>query len=107
MVTAAVTILVGGCADDPPADPAEALADRVTGILEGDGEVVLQRLEEGGIGLGADALRDADVLCPRVTDPAPGDRATCRVAADGVELELDVEFVADGGLRVVQVAVAP
>lgn len=104
---AAASLAVAGCADDAPADPADALAERVSGILEGDGEAVLQRLEEGGIGLDADALAGAEVLCPRVRDPAPGDRATCRVTAGEVELEVDVEFGAGGGLQVVQVAVAP
>lgn len=103
----AVPLVVAGCGDDGPDDPAGALADRVSAILEGDGDAVLQRLEEGGIGLDAEALGDADVLCPRVSDPSPGDRATCRVTAEGVELEVDVEFGADGGLQVVQVAVAP
>jgi hypothetical protein len=106
-VAATAPLLVAGCADDPPPGPAEVLADRVSRILEGEGDAVLQRLAEGGIGLDADALGEADVLCPRVTDPAPGDRATCRVTVDDVELELDVEFGADGGLQVVQVAVAP
>lgn len=108
VVAAAAATLVGaGCADDGPEDPADALAERVSAILEDDGGAVLDRLQEGGLGLDARALADAEVVCPRVRTPDPGDRATCRVAAGEVELEVDVEFAADGGLQVVQVAVAP
>lgn len=108
LVAASLLVLaVAGCGDDGPEDPADALADRVHAILDGDADAVLQRLEEGGIGLDAGALGDADVLCPRVRTPDVGDRATCRVTADDIELELDVEFEDGGGLQVVQVAVAP
>jgi hypothetical protein len=109
-VVVAIALLVvagAGCSDDGPDDPAEVLADRISAILEGDGDAVLQRLEEGGLGVSAEELADADVVCPRVTDPAPGDLATCNLTTDEVELELDVEFREDGGLEVVQVAVAP
>jgi hypothetical protein len=106
-LAAATPLATGGCSDDEPDDPADALADRVTTILEDDGSAVLERLAEGGIGIDDADLAEADVLCPRVTDPEVGDRATCRVTAGGVELELDVEFENDGALEVVQVAVAP
>jgi hypothetical protein len=107
-VAAAAAMSVGaGCADDGPDDPADALADRVSAILEEDGGAVLDRLQEGGLGVDAEALGDAEVVCPQVRTPDPGDRATCRVVAGDLELEVDVEFTADGGLQVVQVAVAP
>lgn len=103
-----VAVMATGCSsDDSPDDPAEALAERVSAILDDDSSAVLERLAEGDVGVTADELADAEVLCPRVTDPDQGDRATCRVTAGGTELELDVEFGGDGGLDVVAVAVAP
>jgi hypothetical protein len=110
LLGAAVAVaLAGGCSsdDDSPEDPADALAERVSAILDDDSSAVLERLAEGDVGVTADELADADVLCPRVTDPEPGDRATCRVTAGVTELELDIEFGGDGGLDVVAVAVAP
>jgi len=106
----AVVALAGAAAcseDDEPDGPAEALAARVSAILDDDGSAVLERLAEGDVGVTAAELAEADVLCPAVTDPDPGDTATCRVTAGDVELELDVEFGDDGGLTVIAVAVAP
>lgn len=102
-------LLGGGCddGDDASSDPADVLADRVSAVLADDSSAVLERLAEGDVGVTAEALADADVRCPRVTEPAAGDRATCRVTTGDAELELDVEFDADGGLEVVAVAVAP
>lgn len=105
----AAVALAGGCADDDaaPDDPAGALAERVSAVLGSEGSAVLDRLAQGDVGVTAEDLAAAEVLCPRVTEPAPGDRATCRVTAGGVELELDVEFRADGGIEVIAVAAAP
>lgn len=103
----AAAAFVAACAEDEPDDPAAALADRVAAILDDDGSAVLERLAEGDVGVDADQLADAEVLCPRVTEPEPGDRATCRVTAGAAELEVDVEFQEGGSLEVVAVGVAP
>lgn len=100
-----LVLFTGG--DDGPADPAAELADRVHDILRSDTSSVLDRLAEGDVGVTADDLADADILCPRVRAPEAGDGATCRLDAGGTELELDVEFEADGSIQVVAVALAP
>jgi len=106
-LTAAVA-LGAGCGDEGDDDPAALLADRVSAILDSDSSAVVDRLAESGSALDAAALADAAVRCPRVAAPEPDDRATCRVtAADGTELELDVEFQDDGGIEVVALALAP
>jgi hypothetical protein len=69
------------------------LADRVIALLERNGPV------DGD-------LEGADVRCPDVRAPADGDRATCEVSFGGSrEVEVDVEFRADGSI--VLVAVVP
>jgi outer membrane lipopolysaccharide assembly protein LptE/RlpB len=109
LATIAAFLVAAGCGDDTDGDTdsATALAQRISAILESDSSAVVERLAEGGSEVDADALADADVVCPRVEAPEPGDRATCRVTAAGTELELDVEFQDDGGIEVVTLAVAP
>lgn len=70
--------------------PAEVLADRVAALL--------------AAGDSSDAA-GADVTCPSVRDPRPGDRATCVARMDdGHVSEVDVEFQADDSIVVVAVA---
>jgi hypothetical protein len=96
----------GGSSAD---DPAAVLADRVQDVLttSSGGRVVAERLEAFGVDLAADELAAATPRCPRVEDPEPGDEATCRLTVGDHELELVVEFGADGSIELVDAVVAP
>jgi hypothetical protein len=75
----------GGSARDP-------LAERLVALLEADAEAI-----DGDVAA-------AQVTCPTVPSPEPGDVATCVVRFDdGRRLEVDVEFQADGAIVVVAV----
>ena len=79
---AVVGVVVVGCGDDVEA-PADALADRVVAVLD---------------------LEGAEVTCPEVEKPEAGDRATCTAHFDSDrELQVDIEFEADGAFAVVAV----
>jgi hypothetical protein len=83
--------LLGACADDGGGAGGD-LADRVREVLAADGAAV-----PGDLG-------SARVTCPRVDEPDPGDLATCVVRFDDArEVEVDVEFEADGAITVVAV----
>lgn len=88
-------LLLAACNDDGGSggsEGADRLADRVVGVLEAQGDAVDGDLE------------GADVSCPTVRDPEPGDRATCVIRFDdGRRVEVDVEFDADGSIAVVAV----
>lgn len=93
-----VLLLVGAAGacggDDGEGDAetgGEALAERLVAVLEGAGA---DRIDGD--------LDGADVTCPRLDDPQPGDRATCVVEPRrGGEVEVDVEFDTDGSIAVV------
>lgn len=99
MVIAAALLVTGaGCGDDDgdggdSETGGDALAERLVAVLEGEGA---DRIDGD--------LDGADVTCPRLDDPRPGDRATCIVEPRrGGEVEVDVEFDADGSIAVVAV----
>lgn len=91
----AVALAVSACGDDgaePPA--ADRLADRLVAVLAADPGNV-----DGDV-------TDAEVTCPSIADPDPGDVATCVLRFDdGRDVEVDVEFQADGAIVVVAVLV--
>jgi hypothetical protein len=88
-------LVVAGCGDDSSGATDGAggdLAERVVAVLEADGQTVDGDLE------------GADVSCPDVHDPQPGDRATCDVRfGPQREVEVDVEFGDGGSITVVAV----
>jgi hypothetical protein len=102
-------VVVAACAAGGADDPAAALADRVQDVLASadGGASVVQRLSQFGVSVTADELADGSLLCPRVTDPAAGDEATCKVTVGDQEYEIDVEFESDGSIKLVDAEVAP
>lgn len=83
---------VAACGDDTEERPADRLADRLVAVLEAD---------PGTVDGDAD---EADATCPSVDSPEPGDVATCVLRFDdGREVEVDLEFQADGSIVVVGV----
>jgi hypothetical protein len=91
-VAASATVVLAGCGDGDDGSRRDALAERVVAVLEADGGAVDGNLD------------GADVTCPAVDDPAPGDRATCTVGLDGDRsVQVDIEFEADGSIAVVAV----
>ena len=91
-LTTGVALGAAGCGSGDEESPRDALADRVVAVLEADGGAVDGDLE------------GADVTCPTVEAPEPGDRATCTVRLDGNRtVDVDVEFEGDGSIAVVAV----
>lgn len=96
LLALAVAVVLGGCGDTGGGRRDTAgneLSRRVRAVLTADPTLV-------------DGLAIEDVTCPNVTEPAPGDRATCIVHVDGVapRVEVDIEFDEDGTFVVVDVA---
>lgn len=113
---AAAALLVPGVAllgcSSSSDDPTDSLARRVRELLVTDGAgPVIERLDQLGVGVDQASLDAASVSCPQVPDPSAGDSATCRMAVDGPdgELEVDVivEFEDGDGIRLTRVEVAP
>ena len=115
--TVVALCLVAGasCGGDDTGGNGPSLRDRVNGVLDAEPEIVVRRLAHFGVNVTVEQLDGAGLSCPDVDHPEAGDRATCRLSFDdaGIEVEVDVEFVASGGdsdalaLRVVNVTVAP
>jgi len=88
---AAVTVAIPACGDDG-GSASDALADRLAALLEAEPDAI-----DGDVD-------DAQVTCPSVPSPEPGDVATCVVRFDdGRRVEVDVEFQAGGAIAVVAV----
>ena len=86
----ALAALACGSGNDRGADG--ALEERLVAVLEAEGDAV-----DGD-------LTGADVTCPDVGEPSAGDRATCTLRFDGDrQVQVDVEFDADGSIAVVAV----
>lgn len=87
-----VVAVLAGCGSDGGAEPADRLTERLVAVLRADPAVV-----GGDVG-------DAEVMCPVVRTPDPGDVATCVLRFEGGRrVEVDVEFQADGAIVVVGV----
>ena len=96
-----------GCGDGDGDDPRQQLADRVQAALAADPQAVVDRLEQLDVDATTDDVEGVDLTCPRVTDPAPGDLATCDGEIAGVQVAVDVEFGEGDDLTVVLVEVRP
>jgi hypothetical protein len=83
----------------------DELGARVHAVLAADPGPVVARLAELGVDVGAGALEDAEIGCPKVDEPEPGDTATCVTELADREVSVDVEFTDDGGVRIVCVEV--
>lgn len=105
MAAAGCLLALASCTADD--EPANALTVRVQRVLDDAAADIAARLDQLGADVTAAEVGDARVTCPDVEDAAVADRATCRLAVGELEVELDVEFVEDGAIRVVNVAVAP
>ena len=95
--------LLGGCGEqEGSSGPAGELADEVADAMATGADQVAERLGTEGVDVDAGDVREldgGDVLCPVVRDPQPGDQATCRVELGGIDVEVDVEFGAEGESR--------
>ena len=109
---AVAAAVLGGCGEqEGSSGPAGELADEVADAMATGADQVAERLGTEGVDVDAGDVREldgGDVLCPVVRDPQPGDRATCRVELGGIDVEVDVEFGAEGeSLTVIGVQAAP
>ena len=103
-MVATVSLLVGGACSGSPGDD---LDDRVHDALVAEPGPIIDRLAELGLDADAAALEEAEVRCPTVDDPQPGDTATCTVVGFGDEVTVDVQFADGGGVQVVGVDAVP
>jgi len=98
-------VLLGG--SDSPDDEADVLEQEVGAALRSGAEDVIARLDQDGIVVDERDIDAAEPACPRVFEPAAGDRATCSVVLGDTEVSVEVEFGADSGVTIVAVAAAP
>ncbi len=92
LLAPALLVGCGGGDDDAGGGTVDDLPGRLRAVLEADGGAV-----EGDVA-------SAEVVCPVVREVAAGDLATCVLTFDdGREVEVDVEFDADGAFAVVAV----
>jgi hypothetical protein len=105
-VALAVALALTGCSSDGDG-PSDVLAEQVRAALAADPAAVADRLDEQGLTVDADDLAAAELTCPEVSDPSPGDVATCTAAIAGEAVAIDVEFGEDGAVTVVGVEAAP
>lgn len=98
-----------GCSSESSSsDPARALAERVQDVLASDaGQGIVDRIGQFDVEVTREELAEQLALCPRVTDPEPGDQATCLLTVGSRTFEIDVEFEDDGSIQVVEAEVAP
>lgn len=105
---AGVLLAVAACGDDDGGEPPSELEEQVAAAVADGAEDVRVRLETLGVsveGAELEGVEGGDLLCPRVTDPEPGDRATCELTLEPALVLVDVEFAADGSVSVIGIEV--